>query len=165
MSPVRRTVSPFATAPRDGTPFHILNTIRFNSLMERWEVLAHHNSEPERRVWRPLDLGCCEPSVWLRRVPLPYEIPDGAWFDVRTVRYLARRKTRLERARDWLASLLGRIARRLLPVAPEAAIIARWTASKWEVLPASADTHPEGGDALAAPFMSGAVGAAETPKG
>ena len=29
---------------------------------------------------------------------------------------------------------------------------------------ASVDTHPKGGDANAAPFMSGAVGEAETPK-
>lgn len=29
---------------------------------------------------------------------------------------------------------------------------------------ASADTHPKGGDGEAAPFMSGAVGEAETPK-
>jgi hypothetical protein len=46
---------------------------------------------------------------------------------------------------------------------PDHADLVVWLLEQLE--PASADTHPEGGDAVAAPFMSGAVGAegAETP--
>ena len=102
---VRRTISPFATAPRDGTPFHILNTIRFNPLMERFEALSFYVDDPERKVWREHSF-TEEPSVWLRRVPLPYEIPDGPWFPTATASYTCRPR------RSFISRIIDRLFRR-----------------------------------------------------
>lgn len=101
----RRTISPFATAPRNGTPFHILNTLRFNPLMERFEALSHHADDPGRKVWRPITF-CHEPSVWLRRAPLPYQIPDDQWFPVAHTAYMIRQR------RSLIQRVIGALFRR-----------------------------------------------------
>jgi hypothetical protein len=165
---VRRTISDFVTAPRDGTPFHILNTMRFNPLMERWETLMHSGDDLESRVWRPAPFHC-EPSVWLRRVPLPYEIPDGQWFSITYVckpkrsfwrRALGRLADALARMAEWTAgsSHVADVAR--LPLTME------WSHSRWRPVPASGIVAAEGGrdpKGLDERSEQSPVGEAETP--
>lgn len=124
---VRRTICPFDTAPRDGTAFHILNTVRFNPLMERFEAVCHEDGG--RKNWQPIKFAGPGPSVWLRLVPLPYELPSDQWFPIAfTATYLVRRK-----------SFLARIVDRLLWRRPKPRKL------KWEYKPTNADWLPASG--------------------
>lgn len=75
---IRRTVSEWGSAPTDGTPFHILNTMRFNPLAKRFEILAL--DDDNRHVWRGVSFERNAPTKWLRLVPLPYEVPTSFAF-------------------------------------------------------------------------------------
>lgn len=98
---IRRTASPWDTVPKDGTPFHALNIFRFNPLAKQWEVLAR-DDEGERR-WFRASFGECEPTVWMRLLPLPYEVPNSFAF---TVTCRVRRKSLFERlTQRWFAAL------------------------------------------------------------
>jgi hypothetical protein len=106
---LRRTISAWETAPRDGTPFHILSIVRYNPLAGQFEALSR---ETEAREWRRFSFAeGCEPSMWLRLVPLPYEIPTSLAF---TWTYEVRRKSWWDRLTDRLLGRLSEVQRFLL---------------------------------------------------
>jgi len=105
---LRRTISAWETAPRDGTPFHILNTLRFNPLAKRFEALCHTE---EGRKWRFVEFGGEGPTMWLRLLPLPYDLPTSFAF---TLTYTARRLTLRERISKRLFSWLSVTEREVL---------------------------------------------------
>jgi hypothetical protein len=114
---VRRTLSKWDDAPLDGTPFHILNTLRFNPFASRWEGLCH--TDEGGHAWREVSLLAAHPPTWwMRLVPLPYELPQGFAF---TLTYEARRKT-------WRDRLVERLFGSLSRTVCMASMMHRWTA-------------------------------------
>jgi hypothetical protein len=107
---VRRTLKSFAEAPRDGTPFHILNTVRFNPFAKQFEGLCYGDDDVLK--WQTIRFPNNQPTWWLRQVPLPYEIPTSFAF---TWTYECRRMTWRERLMKRLLGnlhLVTRYARR-----------------------------------------------------
>jgi hypothetical protein len=77
----KRTFKRFETAPRDGTPFHVATTVRFNPLAKRFESL-YRNLGTGEVEWVP-DYGVFRATRWCDLLPLPYELPK--WFAVEFV--------------------------------------------------------------------------------
>jgi hypothetical protein len=127
-APVRRTISAWGSEPRDGTPFHILNTLRFNPIAEQFEALCNGEDGPK---WARVGFaGGHEPTVWLRLVPLPYDIPKGFAY---TVEYEVRRKTWRERLFDRIFGKLSDPAH-FLPLFQRVVEVCRSRASKAGIL-------------------------------
>jgi hypothetical protein len=140
---VRRTISPWATVPRDGTQFHILNTLRFNPFQDEFQGLGY--GEDDELKWFTARFHK-EPTMWLRRVPLPYEPPASFAF---TLTYECCRKTWRERLMERLFGTLWATTRHISAFHIASAIEAR-----------RAETAQTG-----SVEDESAVGAAETPEG
>lgn len=77
---VQRWFRQFDTAPRDGTPFAVVNIIRRNPFGDHWEAL-YLNPETGERTWQPFDWPeNNEPRWWCVPPPLRFELPNQGWF-------------------------------------------------------------------------------------